>query len=97
MLHWMVSTSYIIAIPRYYNDLFLGSYHSILMTYCPCETEVETLLRLHLFPATPKHPQLAFTFKFLDWLEALLLECHVSVHDFVASVKFLSDNKLLQV
>ena len=76
---------------------FLGSYHSILMTYCSCETEVETLLRLHLFPATPKHPQLAFTFKFLDWLEALLLECHVSVHDFVASVKFLSDNKLLQV
>ena len=67
------------------------------MVFCTCETEIETLLRVHLFPATPKQPHLAFTFRLMDWLEALVLECHVAVQDFVSAIEFLTDSKLLQV
>lgn len=31
----------------------LGCYHSVSVTFCTCESEVETLMRCHLFPATP--------------------------------------------
>ena len=72
-------------------------YHSLSVMFCSCETEVETLLRARLFPATPKLPQLVFTFEFMDWLEALMLECHVSTYDFVGAVGFLTDTRLLQV
>lgn len=51
-------------------------------------------METHLFPATPTQSQLAFTFQLLDWLEALLLECHVAVQDFVSAVGFLADSKL---
>lgn len=76
---------------------FLGCYHSVSVTFCTCESEVETLMRCHLFPATPKQPQLAFTFDLLDWLEALMLECQVSAQDFVAAIGILSDAKLMTV
>ena len=64
------------------------------MEFCSCESEVETLLHAHLFPATPKQPQLAFIFQLMDWLEALMLECQVAVQDFVED---LTDSKILQV
>ena len=67
------------------------------VTFCACETETETLLRAHLFPATPKLPQVAFTFDLMDWLEALMLECQVSVQDFVAAIDSLTDVQLLKV
>lgn len=62
---------------------YIGCYHSVCAHFCGCEQEAETLLRSHLFPATPKHPQLAFDFSLLDWFEALLWECQVSAQDFV--------------
>ncbi len=77
--------------------LITGSFHSTILTFCGCETEVQTLLRNNLFPATPKQPQLAFTFQLLDWLEAVMLECHVAVQDFVSAVNSFSANKLLRV
>ena len=93
---WYIEILYLTGDKICFN-LFPGSYLSAIVTFCSCETEVETLIRNHLFPATPKQPQLVFTFKLLDWLEVLLLECHVAVQDFVSAVNSLSRNKLLQV
>ncbi len=67
------------------------------MSFCGYESEAETLLRLKLFPATPKQPRLVFTFSLLDWLEALMLECQVSAQDFVAAHSFLADTLLMKV
>ena len=72
----------------------IGCYHS---KFCSCESEAETLIRAHLFPATPKQPQLAFSFKLLDWLEALMLECQVSAKDFVSAIDVLTDVQLMKV
>ena len=55
--------------------IYIGCYHSVYVTFCSCESEAETLIRAHFFPATPKQPHLAFSFELLDWLEALMLEC----------------------
>lgn len=76
---------------------FIGCYHSLIVTFCSCESEAETLLKAYLFPATPKNPQLAFSFSLLDWLEALMLEAHVSTKDFADAVGMLSDNQLMIV
>ena len=60
-----------------------------MVFFCGCKSEVETLTELRLWPATPTKPTLAFTFQLLDMLEALLLECQVSVKDFVEALKLL--------
>lgn len=58
--------------------------------FCSClQTEVNTLITLGLFPATPTHPTLVFTFRVLDLLEALVLVCQTAVKDFVNSLKLL--------
>ena len=45
--------------------------------------------KLHrLWPATPHNPCICFTFDLLDWAEALMLECQVSLKDFCASLCF---------
>ena len=49
---------------------------------CQCEPVVATMVRVRLWPASPHRPHLAFTFELLDWAEALLLECQVSLMDF---------------
>ena len=76
---------------------YTGCYHSVCAHFCGCEQEAETLLRSQLFPATPKHLQLAFHFSLLDWFEALLLECQVSAQDFVAALNMLSSGQLMRV
>ena len=58
---------------------------------------METLIRSHLFAATPKQPQLAFTFDLLDLFEALMLECQVAAQDFVAAIGVLTDTQLMKV
>lgn len=76
---------------------FVGCYHSVCVTFCGCESEVETLMRSRLFAATPKQPKLAFTFDLLDWFEALILECQVPAQDFVAAIGVLTDSQLMRV
>lgn len=56
---------------------------------CSCEPVGVTLVRADLWPATPKNPCLAFTFSLLNWAEALMLECQVSLKDFSNSLKFM--------
>lgn len=79
---------HLMQLPKFYNHIieifcwfFVGYYHSLTVTSCSCESEAETLLKAFLFPATPKHPHLVFSFSLLDWLEALMLEFHVSAKD----------------
>ncbi len=55
------------------------------------------MMRSRLFAATPKQPQLAFTFDLLDWFEAFMLECQVPAQDFVAAIGVLTDSQLMRV
>ena len=50
---------------------------------------MEILLYLQLFPATPRYPRLVFTFRLLNWLEALFLECQVAVQDMVTALHMI--------
>lgn len=54
---------------------------------CSCEPIAVTLARAELWPATPTNPRFAYTFKLLNWIEALMLECQVSLKDFCQSLK----------
>ena len=72
----------------------------LTITFCTCESEAETLLQACLFPATPKHLQMVFTFALLDWLEAVMFECQFkfrSAQDFSAALGMLSDTQLMMV
>ena len=68
--------------------LITGVEHRLLFTCCECEPVAITLTRANLWPATPSNPRYAFSFALLDWVEALLLECHVALRDFCNALKF---------
>ena len=65
----------------------LGIHHYINITFCHCEEETTTLIRYHLWPASPTRPVMAFAFDLLDRCESLLLECQVALSNFVALLK----------
>ena len=46
------------------------------------------MVRGHIWPATPKHPRLAFSFELLDLAEALVLQCQVSIKDLCNALYF---------
>ena len=54
-------------------------------------------MRAHLWPTTPSNPHMAFTFNLLDWAEALLLECQVSVQDLCKALYFKCPYKIFKV
>ena len=60
------------------KNIFIGCEHK-------CEPIVVTMVRARLWPATPN---LAFTFELLNWTEAMLLECQVSLMDFCKALCF---------
>lgn len=64
-----------------------GVQHHLMVSFCRCEDEATTLLRMNLWPATPQQPSLAFQFQLLDSYESLLLECQVALRDFVTSLE----------
>ena len=66
----------------------VGAEHNIVFMCCQCETLPVTMVRAHIWPAFPQHPKLAFTFEFLDWAEALLLECQVALKDLCKALYF---------
>ncbi|XP_028417867.1 uncharacterized protein LOC114542545 [Dendronephthya gigantea] len=59
-----------------------GRRHELHVTTCPCEAFPVSLARIRLWPTSSKQPRFAVSFDLLDWMEALLLECQVSVSDF---------------
>ena len=75
----------------------VGSQHSISFASCGCEPLPITLARAKLWPATPHHPRLVFTFGLLDWAEALMLEAQVSLNDFCRSLVFRCQLRSLKV
>ena len=62
-----------------------------MVQFCKCCTEAEILVSLGYFPSTPVQPQIAIDVQLFDYLEGLLLGCHVSVYDFVAALSCMSD------
>ncbi|XP_019857881.1 PREDICTED: uncharacterized protein LOC109586148 [Amphimedon queenslandica] len=56
-----------------------GIEHNVHFMTCKCEPLAISLVRAHLWPASPTNPRYAFCFNLLDWGEALLLECQVSI------------------
>lgn len=80
--------SYVSCIPLYY----LTGQRVIKLILCGCHNEVEALTKLKLFPATPKKPAVVFTYCFLDWMEALTLECQVACKDFISSFQVFNQN-----
>ena len=60
----------------------------IQFDFCSCEEDALQLIKFGYWPATPSRPTTAFSFYLMDWLEALMLECQVSVHDFSQAIKY---------
>ena len=67
------------------------------MQFCKCVPDALRLIKLGYWPATPTRPVLAFTHSFMEWMEALLLECQVSVQDFSSAVEMIIKEKFMKV
>ena len=74
-----------------------GIEHTILFVTCQCESVSETLARARLWPATPQNPRYAFCFELLDWCEALLLECQVSLKDLCEALYYKCPHLVVKV
>lgn len=72
----------------------IGVPHTLSVMFCPCESDVVKLIKLNYWPATPTRPSITFSFSLLDWLEALLLECQVALHDATEAIAFLIKEKM---
>ncbi len=55
------------------------------------------MVRARLWPSSPQRPQFAFSFEFLNWAEALLLEAQVSLNDFCKAIAFKCKHPLTKV
>ena len=55
------------------------------------------MVQARLWPASAHQARLAFSFDLLDWAEALLLECQVSVHDFYKALYFKCPHLVFKV
>ena len=78
------------------QTIFLGQ-KNVRVKFCNCLSEPETLVYLGLFPATPKMPGLAFTNNFMNWLNAVTLECQVASQDYVHAWNFLQAKYMIEV
>ena len=76
---------------------YTGVEHNIEFVYCSCEPVTVTLARAEMWPATPCNPGYAFSFALLDWVEALLLECQVSLRDVCSALKFRCPSKVYHI
>ena len=56
-----------------------------------------TMIRARIWPSAAQRPRLAFTFDLMDWMEALLLECQVSVNDFCKALYFKCRHLVVKV
>lgn len=79
------------------NLMHIGAPCSLNIQFCKCQPDALRLIELGYWPATPSHPGLAFTQSFMDWMEALLLECQVAVQDFTSAIEMLVKEKFAKV
>ena len=75
----------------------LGVPRHVEVGFCKCKSDAVTLIELGYWPATPSRPNLAFSFLFLDWMEALMLESQIVVQDYCNAVEFMLKDKLNEV
>ncbi|XP_028403401.1 uncharacterized protein LOC114526098 [Dendronephthya gigantea] len=59
-----------------------GFQHKKSISFCSCEPDTVTLVKLQLWPGSAVRPLVAFHFKFLLLAEKFLLESHVSLSKF---------------
>ena len=74
-----------------------GAEHQVNFISCSCEPLTATMVRAHLWPATPQNPHIAFSFHFLDWAEALMLECQVALKDLCKAVCYIQKYPIYKV
>ena len=60
----------------------------LVVVSCKCEPFSVTLSRLRLWPTSSKQRSYALGFDLLDWMEAMLLECQVSLNDFCKALNY---------
>lgn len=82
---------------QYIYIVIIGIPRHAEVGFCKCKSDALTLTELGYWPATPTRPNLAFSFEFLDWMEALLLEAQVVVLDYCSAVEFMLKDKLSKV
>ena len=64
--------------------LFLsGRQHRALMEFCQCEDEAISIIRHRMWPSSPKKPQAAYSFHFMEMMRSLMLESHVSIKSYL--------------
>lgn len=78
-----------------YPVLVVGYHNGIVVSFCRCKTKVERLVELHLWPATPQSPRVAFTMELLDIIHAAMLECQVSLYHASSMLQYLSTLKMV--
>ena len=61
--------------------------HLVLCTFCTCETEQATLIRLGLWPGSPRRPQTAISLALMRLMSMLQLECGVSVRGICSAIQ----------
>ena len=68
-----------------------GRQHETNIVVCKCEPEAATLVRMRLWPSSPKKPTVVFLMDVLEWQRILFLEGQLSVQAFSAALQCLSD------
>jgi len=79
------------------QQFYLGISRNLNIQFCKCRSDALTLIALGYWPGTPTRPFVAFSFSFMDWMEALLLECQVSVQDFSSALEVFLKENIVQV
>ena len=80
---------------RQYIIVVTGYHYGVVVSFCSCKTKVERLVELHLWPATPQSPRVAFTMELLDIVHASMLECQVSLYHASGMLQYLSTLKMV--
>jgi hypothetical protein len=74
--------------------------HCTRIRFCFCfgdgSNRVEQLMKARLFPATMRRPTMAFTWQVCHLFHILHLESKISTHDFIGSLRPLTDNTFAQ-
>lgn len=66
--------------------LSIGVPISAALNHCRCVPFIHTLVKCGLWPASAINTTTAISMKLLNWLEALMLESHVSIQGFCRAV-----------
>jgi len=72
-----------------------GRQHQEMIEFCKCDKEVQSLVRLGLWPATPDTPNMAFQMSLLEMQRVLQMEAHVSLYSFCEVIKHLNNESHL--